>query len=105
MEKSHVTMEQKLCMVCGNAYDTGNILMDMKLGKTFNQYTVTGIDGLCHEHQKMLDDANKKLGHCSWLIEVTNIDLEKPEDADRTGKVMLSVTPDDIPDITFVSED
>jgi tRNA(Glu) U13 pseudouridine synthase TruD len=54
-DKSHVSMEQHQCIVCGELYDTGNILLDKRLKKSMEQRTVTGT-GLCPEHQKLKDD-------------------------------------------------
>lgn len=86
-DKSHVTMEQQVCIVCGQTFDTGAILIDQRLRKQFDHHTVTGW-GLCPEHQKLYDD-----GYIA-LVEVdpnksrtqagTNM---KPEDAYRTGTV------------------
>jgi hypothetical protein len=47
--KSHVTIEQHQCPVCGAVFDTGAILLDRRLAERFNQYTVTG-QSLCPEH-------------------------------------------------------
>ena len=30
-DKSHVSLEQQLCLMCGTAFDTGNILLDRRL--------------------------------------------------------------------------
>jgi hypothetical protein len=53
MSKSHVTLEQHQCLVCGELYDTGNILMQRGLGypPRFNQHTMTG-HGVCPSHRK-----------------------------------------------------
>lgn len=54
-DKSCVTMEQKICIACGNKEDTGAILLDTRLRDRFDRTTVTGWF-LCTEHQKMYDD-------------------------------------------------
>ena len=54
-EKSYVTIEQHVCAVCGQPYDTGAILLDKKLRPRFDRNTVTGT-GFCPEHQKVPDD-------------------------------------------------
>lgn len=64
MTKSHVSMEQHQCAVCGITYDTGAILLDKRLRANLERYTVTG-SGMCPEHQKLKDD-----GYVA-LIEVT----------------------------------
>ena len=48
MEKSYVTMEQKLCPICGKNHDTGSILLDRRLKERFDMHTTTGYD-LCKE--------------------------------------------------------
>ena len=52
--KSHVSMEQHQCFICGTIYDTGDILLDKRLKKSLERYTVTGT-GLCPEHQQLAD--------------------------------------------------
>jgi hypothetical protein len=96
MSKSHVTLEQHVCIVCGKQHDSGNILMDMRLRtvkgqpalrETFEHKTLTGW-GLCEEC-KVQDDAG--------YVALVAVDPElsapgangniKPEDAHRTGEV------------------
>ena len=54
-EKSHVTLEQQACLVCGQAFDTGSLLLDRRLRPRFEHKTCTGW-GLCPEHQKRHDE-------------------------------------------------
>lgn len=54
-DKSYVTMEQQACLVCGDTFDTGSILMDKRLKDKFEAKTVTGW-GLCPEHKKLHED-------------------------------------------------
>ena len=85
-EKSHVSMEQHMCVVCGKEYDTGAILLHKRLRKTLDRHTTTGY-GLCPEHQKLFDD-----GYIA-LVEATpdatpsdgvnRVPLETP----RTGRI------------------
>lgn len=49
-EKSHVSLEQRVCLVCGSPYDTVSILLDKRLRARMNEKTITG-RGLCSEHQ------------------------------------------------------
>ena len=51
-DKSHVSLERHVCLVCGVAYDTGSILLDKRLRQSLERYTTTGW-GLCAEHQKL----------------------------------------------------
>ena len=87
MAKSHVAMEQKMCLVTGKLYDTGSILLDRRMKDTLEQPTVTGW-GLCPEVQEKLDN-----GYVAFI----GIDPEKStiknnkitkEDAYRTGKIL-----------------
>ncbi len=41
-DKSHVSLEQQLCLVCGTAFDTGNILLDRRLRASMKHQTTTG---------------------------------------------------------------
>lgn len=54
-EKSYVTMERRVCVVCAQAYETGALLMSQRMLKRFNEFTTTGW-GMCPEHQKLADD-------------------------------------------------
>lgn len=55
MEKSYVSLEQKVCAVCGQAFDSGSILFDNRLENSMEHKTVTGW-GMCQECQKKEDD-------------------------------------------------
>lgn len=72
-EKSHVTMVQRVCVCCGEEYDTGELAIDTrirngKLMQTFDQYTVMGA-GLC---PKCTEETREKGG--VWLFSVTQKD-------------------------------
>ena len=54
-EKSHVSMEQRICLVCGARYETGSILLDNRLRATLHRHTTTGW-GLCPEHRRRFDE-------------------------------------------------
>lgn len=54
-DKSHVSMEQRQCIVCGMVYDTGAILLDKRMRDSLEPKTVTGT-GMCPTHQKLKDD-------------------------------------------------
>ena len=89
MDKSHVSMEQKICSVCGKVFDTGSLLLDRKLKKRFEQHTITGFD-LCPEHKQKFDEGFIAL----VVVDETksNIDEKtqtiKPENAYRTGEIV-----------------
>jgi len=86
-EKSHVGMEARICIVCGEQYDTGIIFLDKRLRNTLEHHNVTGT-GICPEHQKYIDDG---------YIILVGVDPErstigenqtvKPTNAYRTGSV------------------
>ena len=62
-DKSHVSLEQHVCLVCGTAFDTGAILLDKRLRASMERHTATGW-GLCPEHQKLADDGFVALIEC-----------------------------------------
>ena len=83
-EKSHVSLEQRLCIVCGHPYASG-VLLHRRLQPVLESKTVTGW-GICEEHKKLRDE-----GFVA-LVEINN-----PEDsgstlsqeaASRTGQIM-----------------
>lgn len=80
--KSHVSMEQKVCSVCGTVYDSGAILLHKRLSQVLDRHTVTGY-GLCKDCEKL------KLEGYIALVEVTNTacDNLKQENANRTGLI------------------
>ncbi len=87
-EKSYVSMEQNVCSVCGATFDTGAIIMNRRLHKNMEHYTVTGW-GLCPEHQKLFDDGYVALVECD--PERSGLDAGaarmKQEQAYRTGNL------------------
>ncbi|MES2237202.1 MAG: ATPase [Pseudomonadota bacterium] len=85
-EKSHVSLEQHVCLVCGVAYDTGSILLDKRLRASMEHYTTTGW-GLCPEHQKLSDDGFVALVECDPERSGLPGDRLKPEQAYRTGRL------------------
>ena len=85
-DKSHVSLEQHVCLVCGVAYDTGNILLDKRLRASMEHHTTTGW-GLCPEHQKLSDDGFVALVECDPQRSGSPGDRLKPEQAYRTGRL------------------
>ena len=87
-EKSHVSLEQYVCLVCGITFDTGSILLDRRLRASMKHHTTTGW-GLCAEHQKLSDDGFVALVECDpqrsdspeYATRLT------PEQAYRTGRL------------------
>lgn len=62
-EKSYVSLEQRVCVVCGHKFDTGSLLLDKRLRASMERHTLTG-HGLCPEHQKLFDDGYIALVEC-----------------------------------------
>jgi len=87
MEKSHVTLEQKLCVVCGKTYDSGAILLDQRLRKRFEMHTTTGY-GMCPEDQGKKDGGYVALVECDATKSMASGNIMKPENAHRTGRIM-----------------
>ena len=87
-EKSHVSVEQHLCLVCVVTFDTGNILLDRRLRASMKRHMTTGW-GLCPEHQKLSDDGFVALVECDLQgngLPAADTIL-KPEQAYRTGRL------------------
>jgi hypothetical protein len=88
-DKSYVTLEQRVCVVCGCTYETGDLLLDQRLRERFEHHTVTG-GGICPEHQAKLDE-----GYCILVgIDPARStggamrDFFKHEEAYRTGEIL-----------------
>jgi len=85
--KSYVSLEQRVCLVCGTAFDTGNLLLDKRLRASMKRHMATGW-GLCPEHQKLFDDGFVALVECdperSGAAAGGHL---KPEQAYRMGRV------------------
>lgn len=87
MSKSFVTLEQQVCIVCGNPFDTGSLLIDRRMSNRFEQRTITG-RGMCPEHQALHDEG---------YVALVGIDPDKSDThggtvlekgAYRTGNIM-----------------
>jgi len=83
-EKSWVTLEQHVCVVCGKTFDSGALLLDKRMREKFDMHTVTGW-GMCPDHQKLKDDGYVALVGCKVPPSSKYGDNIQPEDADRTG--------------------
>lgn len=87
-DKSYVTMEQRLCVVCGKSYDTGTLFMDKRLRDIFEMHTTTGY-GMCPEHQKLKDEGWVALIECDpTKTKVKNGHVAHVAEAYRTGEIM-----------------
>jgi hypothetical protein len=86
-DKSYVSLEQRVCLVCGTSFDTGNLLLDKRLRASMKRHTATGW-GLCPEHQKLFDDGFVALVECDPQRSGSPAGGRmKPEQAYRTGRV------------------
>ena len=87
MEKSFVTLEQQVCLICGKTYDTGSLLLDKRMKARFDMYTVTG-NGLCPEHEKLHKDGYIALVECDpEKSSITGSTVHRPEECYRTGRL------------------
>ena len=86
-EKSHVSVEQHLCLVCVVTFDTGSVLLDRQLRPSMKRHMTTGW-GLCPEHQKLSDDGFVALVECDPQGSGSPAGgaILKPEQAYRTGR-------------------
>ena len=87
-DKSHVFLEQHVCLVCGARFDTGAILLDKRLRASMERHTKTGW-GLCPEHQKLADDGFVALVECDPQRSraAAGAARMKPDQAHRTGRL------------------
>ena len=88
MEKSFTTLEQKICIITGEKYDTGALLMDKRMSKTFDMHTTTGW-GISPEYQEQIDKGFIIfIGIDSEKSDVLPNGNIKPEGAYRTGEII-----------------
>jgi hypothetical protein len=82
--KSYVSLEEKICFICGKQHDSGAILLDRRMEDSMEHKTLTGYDH-CEECKKKLDE-----GYAAF-VEVSNSPSEgnimKNENAIRTGVI------------------
>lgn len=102
MSKSHVSLEQKMCVVTGKPYDTNGILLDTTLKESLEKHTITGW-GLSPEVQEKVDDGYVALVEIDYekSTKVSDEDTILPAEAYRLGRVcylkrnvMLQIIPD-----------
>jgi hypothetical protein len=91
-EKSHVSMEQQVCIVCCKAYDTNAILLHKQLRPVLDRHTVTGW-GMCPEHQKLKDEGYVALIEIDEAKSTPSVGHNphgqiQPNDAYRLGRVV-----------------
>jgi hypothetical protein len=88
-EKSHVSLEQRVCLVCANPFESGSILIDRYLRASLDKHTITGW-GLCPEHKELFDAGYVALVECDPEKSGCPAagDLVQPGRAYRTGKLV-----------------
>lgn len=86
-DKSHVTLAQATCLVCGKVFETGDILLDTRLRKRFEMHTHTGQLGLCPHDKKLYDDGFLAIVEVD-PTKTPELDHLQPHEAYRTGRVM-----------------
>lgn len=86
--KSHVSIAQGICPICGTTHDTGEILLDKHLRDSMEMHTITGWH-ICPECKSKTDQGYIRLVEIdpakSTVRPNGNID---PEGAFRTGLIM-----------------
>jgi hypothetical protein len=87
-DKSYASMEQKLCVVCCETFDTGSILLDRRLQASMKRVTVTDY-GLCPKDQAKFDEGYVALVEVDESKSKASPDGKlKMENAHRTGRVL-----------------
>jgi hypothetical protein len=88
-EKSFISMERRICLVCGRQYDTDTLLFDRRLRASLSQYTTTGW-GLCAKDKERHDEGFVALVECDPAKSGVGSRTQKvlPNNAYRTGVVM-----------------
>jgi len=86
-DKSHVSLEHKICIVCGHEYSTSTVLLHKRLRKSLSSNMITGW-GMCDEHQKLKDDGFVAMVGCDEAASIhTKNGNINPEGAFRTGPI------------------
>ncbi len=85
---SHVSIEQRVCLICGRTFDTGALLLDRRLRASMERHTTTGWV-LCPDHKARADDGYIALIECDPARSGVRPDTGrvKPGDAYRTGRL------------------
>jgi hypothetical protein len=87
MDKSYVTIEKKLCPVCGTEHESGSLLLDKRVRPKFDMYTTTGYD-LCKECKKKYDEGYLAMVVCDTEKSQPVNGKLKMENAYKTGQVV-----------------
>ena len=84
--KSHVSLEQHQCPVCGTTFDTNTVLIHKQLTPVLEHHTVTG-RSLCPVHQQLSDDGYLALVECDDTKSTVTAGHAKQEQVWRTGNI------------------
>lgn len=85
MSKSYVSLETKVCPVCGITFETDSLLLDTTLNEYMERSTTTGYK-LCKKHQEEFE-----AGYIHLVVaesEDRKSDFIKIEDALYTGEII-----------------
>lgn len=89
-EKSHVSLGQFQCQICGTVYDSGDILLDKKMRQVLDRHTITGYKE-CEDCVKHLADDMIALVEVlpppAWRDRGGLKEAMKPNEANRTGRL------------------
>lgn len=116
-EKSFVTLASRQCAICGEVYETGELLIDKHFKEVFDKHTVVGW-GMCPECHKYVDDGfvafvelkdNPKLREDCKISGNDN----RIEPTGRTAWIKKTILPhllgkeeaENVPEMAFVSEE
>lgn len=92
MEKSFVTMEQKMCPICGKEFDSGALLLDKRMSKKFDMKTTTGYQP-CSVCQNKIDEGYIALVVADPKKSTSTNGILKLENAYRTGEIIWMKRP------------
>lgn len=87
-DKSFVSLERKVCIVCAAEFDTNAVLIHKRLSNVLPKYSVTGM-GLCPEHLDLAERGYVALVGVDPARSRPDANGQlKSEDAYRTGTIM-----------------
>lgn len=87
MDKSYVSIETKICPVCGKEHETNSLLLDRRLRDTFEPKTATGYE-LCADDKSKKEAGYLALIACDETKSSPDGSTIKFNDAFRTGEII-----------------
>jgi len=85
MEKSHVSLVQKICIVTGRPFETNELLFDKRLEKSLDKHTIVGY-GVSPEIQEKFDEGYMALVEIDETRSIVKDNVSGLEDVYRTGR-------------------